>query len=102
MRSNFKDIAGKRIGRWLALSYAGKERWHCRCDCGTERVVTIWGKLVSAACRAYGLRVSGKVAAWHPAKPISFFEVGCAGCRDGRGNPPAAKSSIRTPSRLIE
>jgi hypothetical protein len=38
------DLTGKRFGRWLIKSYAGrgyKNRiaWNCVCDCGTERVL---------------------------------------------------------------
>lgn len=40
MNPNLKDIAGKKVGRWRVLSYAGKERWNCVCDCGTRREVT--------------------------------------------------------------
>lgn len=39
----FKDISGTKINRWTVLSYAGRVNasytWHCRCDCGQERVV---------------------------------------------------------------
>jgi hypothetical protein len=38
------DLAGKKISRWLVLAKAeskgGVTRWLCRCDCGTERVVS--------------------------------------------------------------
>lgn len=39
------DLAGKRFGRWLAVSLDdtirdGKGRWRCHCDCGTDRVVS--------------------------------------------------------------
>ena len=41
---NFKDISGQRFGRLVALRPAGKmERrvlWLCRCDCGTEKVLS--------------------------------------------------------------
>ena len=37
---------GDRFGRWVILGYAGKaksraSRYLCRCDCGTERIVTV-------------------------------------------------------------
>lgn len=38
------DLAGQRFGLWTVLSYAEKRGnylyWNCRCDCGTERVVS--------------------------------------------------------------
>jgi len=41
---NYKDMTGKKIGRWMVLEEAGKNsnktfNWLCRCDCGTERIV---------------------------------------------------------------
>lgn len=47
-----KDLKGQRFGRWTVLDYAGTDKrkkslWLCRCDCGTERVV-------SAACLRKG------------------------------------------------
>jgi len=44
-KATLVDIAGKRFGRWTALTIDperkhGHVRWFCRCDCGTERVVT--------------------------------------------------------------
>jgi hypothetical protein len=40
----FIDITGRRFGRWTVFAlhpkrYRGGTVWHCRCDCGTERVV---------------------------------------------------------------
>lgn len=42
-----KDRAGQRYGRWTVLRYAGRPAststnalWLCRCDCGTEKVVS--------------------------------------------------------------
>ena len=40
------DLTGSRFGRWLVLARepglnsSRQARWRCRCDCGTERVVT--------------------------------------------------------------
>ena len=41
---NYKDMKGKKVGRWTVLEKAGTSNintvnWLCRCDCGTERVV---------------------------------------------------------------
>ena len=33
------SLAGQKFGRWTVLEYAGKKRWNCRCECGTERSV---------------------------------------------------------------
>lgn len=42
MHKNTHDITGKRIGRWIVISYAGKSRWNCRCDCGTLGKPDAW------------------------------------------------------------
>lgn len=38
-----RDLAGQSFGRWTVLRYVGvahsRTSWHCRCRCGTERVV---------------------------------------------------------------
>lgn len=39
------DLTGMTFGQWTVLSIAdsdktGRKRWHCRCSCGTERVVS--------------------------------------------------------------
>ena len=40
---NFKDLTGKRFGRWTVLHRVPNQNncttWRCRCDCGTERDV---------------------------------------------------------------
>jgi len=40
-----KDLRGLRFGRLVVVEYAGKERhghsmWLCRCDCGSQKVVS--------------------------------------------------------------
>lgn len=39
-----KDMTGQKFNRWNVISYAyskdGLAFWNCRCDCGTERVVS--------------------------------------------------------------
>lgn len=39
----FVDMTGQRVGRLVVLFRApnvnGEARWHCRCDCGGERIV---------------------------------------------------------------
>ncbi len=41
---NFKDLTGKKFGRLLVISYAGKNYekrsvWNCTCNCGNKRIV---------------------------------------------------------------
>jgi hypothetical protein len=41
---NFKELAGRRFGRLVALRYHGRNNseksvWWCRCDCGREKAV---------------------------------------------------------------
>ena len=43
--SAFIDLTGQRYGRWLVLTRSGiasngKATWLCRCECGTERIVS--------------------------------------------------------------
>lgn len=33
------DLTGKIFARWTVISYDGKEKWLCRCVCGTENSV---------------------------------------------------------------
>lgn len=33
-----KDIVGQRFGRLVVLSYAGKSKWNCQCDCGNTTI----------------------------------------------------------------
>lgn len=44
MAKKVPDLTGQRFGRWLVTEYAGRGnrgeiQYHCRCDCGTERVL---------------------------------------------------------------
>lgn len=32
-----ESLVGKQFGEWEVLEYVGKNKWHCRCSCGTER-----------------------------------------------------------------
>ena len=59
-RSDFKDLTGKRFGRWLIKGEAEspdnwQSRWVAVCDCGTERIVhysgLTSGKSQSCGCR---------------------------------------------------
>lgn len=35
----FKDLSGQRFGRLVAVTYLGKRRWRCGCDCGGTALV---------------------------------------------------------------
>lgn len=39
--AKWKDLTGQRFGKLTAVSYAGKQRWNCICDCGNEKTVHI-------------------------------------------------------------
>jgi hypothetical protein len=42
MTARLIDLTGKRFGRWIVLAlnhWRKAARWHCRCDCGAERIV---------------------------------------------------------------
>lgn len=34
-----QHLEGKRFGKWTVLEYVDKQKYLCRCDCGTERVI---------------------------------------------------------------
>ena len=50
----YKDIAGQRFGRVVALSYLGKSKWHCKCDCGKE-FEALMSNLVSGKTKSSAL-----------------------------------------------
>lgn len=63
--SQAKDHAGARVGFWTvshrAPSFPGRgARWHCVCDCGTEKILTAdtitKGKSKSCGCQTMALR----------------------------------------------
>ena len=57
---NFKDMTGKRFGRWTVVSLSnirtcsGGIRWNCLCDCGTVRDISssslLAGTSLSCGC----------------------------------------------------
>jgi hypothetical protein len=54
----FKDITGKRFGRFVAVKYVGKNknnasRWLCKCDCGNE-IITLLNYLSSNETKSCG------------------------------------------------
>jgi len=53
-----ENIAGRKFGRWTVIAKgsrtnAGRQRWKCRCECGTEREVT-HGMLTFGESRSCG------------------------------------------------
>lgn len=40
MNKNVIDLTGQKFNRWTVLSYEGNGKWNCRCDCGTEKIVS--------------------------------------------------------------
>ena len=54
-----KDLTGMKYNRWTVIERAenapdGKSRWLCRCDCGTEKVISqqslVMNKTISCGC----------------------------------------------------
>lgn len=68
---NFKDHSGKKFGRWSVVSFAGrfkrKATWNCRCDCGTERLITSTALVSgqSSSCGCYRAEVAARRAKKH-------------------------------------
>ena len=69
-RKDMIGMAGRRFGRWLVLQFVStkklsgggqKKLWLCRCDCGTERVVSggllRTGATTSCGCKNTGGRI---------------------------------------------
>lgn len=56
----FKDLSGTKIGDWYVIKRASNigtsTRWHCKCECGTERVVRA-AHLSSGASTCCGCKV---------------------------------------------
>ena len=50
----FIDLTGKKYGRWIVLGRDNnKHKWLCRCECGTERLITA-GKLNDGSTKSCG------------------------------------------------
>jgi hypothetical protein len=74
--ANTLDLAGRRFGRWVVLSWAGTDAqrgatWLCRCACGTEKVVrrrnlVVPGQTVSCGCHRVDLRKGVAFASKEP------------------------------------
>ncbi len=61
-----RDLTGKRFGRQIAISVAGKNKygnfyWLCKCDCGNEHIVPsgklLQGKSKSCGCLAKEIHI---------------------------------------------
>lgn len=55
----YKDLKGKKFGRWTVLEYKGSDKnknalWKCRCECGTEKIIRahtlLSGNTLSCGC----------------------------------------------------
>lgn len=73
-----KNKTGERFGRWLVLSRAGsnprgKSAWLCRCDCGTERIVSL-PSLRSGDSRSCGC-LNREVSSTHKATGTPTYKV---------------------------
>ena len=74
------DLSGVRFGRLVAITIAPRRlsAWHCRCDCGGERVVLTvnlrCGRTVSCGCYnnqkrvRHGLTGTKEIARWYQAQ----------------------------------
>lgn len=80
---NFKDLTGQRFGRWTVISRAqstpaGGARWLCRCECGTDRIISsgclrnghtkscgcLNSEITSARNRTHGLSKDSAYQSW--------------------------------------
>lgn len=67
-RPTFIDLSGRRFGRWTVIKETpnpkpGQQtRWHCRCDCGKEKLRVMYGSLIRGKSQSCGcLRMEGLV-----------------------------------------
>lgn len=77
----FKDLTGKRFGKWLVVSYAGNCLWRCRCECGVEKNVNGQSirKGTSKSCGC-----AGKLGTM-PIVLENCSDVGTDGCWEWKG-----------------
>ena len=55
MRSDLINIAGQKFSHATAISYVGKNRWNCLCDCGKEFIAQSMG-LRSGSTKSCGCK----------------------------------------------
>jgi len=82
-RYGFKNLAGKRFGRLLVLSFAGKLKrvssWNCKCDCGNLKAISST-HLCSGHTQSCGCLHSEVIAAistTHNASRTSEYRIWC-------------------------
>ena len=92
----FKDLTGKRFGRWTVMyptterNSSGARLWHCKCDCGNEKDVTTYnlksGISSSCGCLRYERAAAasrkdltgqtfGRLTALYPTDKRDFYNV---------------------------
>ena len=76
------DLTGMRFGRLTVISHAGKasygeNRWHCKCDCGTETIV--FGNLLrngsSKSCGCLARELSSSRNRTHGMTNTRLFDI---------------------------
>jgi hypothetical protein len=80
---NFKNLTGKRFGRWTVLSHVptgrkGSSTWRCQCDCGRIKQNVFYtalttGKSLSCGCLRTDL-LRGKSVDVKPESPTAVEE----------------------------
>lgn len=84
--TNFKDIAGQKFGRLIAIKPVGKQNnhyvWQCKCICGrfTTIVGTSLTKEITKSCGCIAIEMRGKTALKHGftkqgAKNTRFYNI---------------------------
>lgn len=51
--TGFKNLIGQQFGEWIVDYYAGNQKWHCICSCGSERDIESYN-LTSGKSRSCG------------------------------------------------
>jgi hypothetical protein len=80
------DLTGRKVGRWLVLqqmpvtrAMGGRlvRRWHCRCECGTERAVlhTSLKAEVSLSCGCLQVERTSDAKRTHGMSKTRFYAV---------------------------
>lgn len=90
-RHVFDDITGRKFSRWTVLGQSTeKNKWSCRCECGTERNV-LRGNLTNSLSKSCGcLQVdTAKAANKYDAKNNPIYHA-WAGMKDRCLNPKSA------------
>jgi hypothetical protein len=82
MRRNRLDLTGQRFGRLSVIEFAGKaknghSKWLCKCDCGSEVIVSYDGlkRGDSKSCGCYRSERIGNIARTHGQKDTRLYRV---------------------------